>query len=146
MGSICAGRLAPVSDPRALAAGYGLAVEIADLGAWEPLRLIAEYDPAARAIRINARALAAYRRARGTLSAHAARTFIDRAVAHELFHHREACGEAVRGRVRAEREAAAERYAQTLVTIDAPLAAFLRDGTALASGYGEEPVAGPCIS
>ena len=41
---------------------------------------------------------------------------IDRAVAHELYHHREAIGEIPRIQNRAAREAAADAFAAALVT------------------------------
>jgi hypothetical protein len=42
-------------DVRALAAAYGVRVELADLGDWAPLTLVAEYDPAGPVIRVNER-------------------------------------------------------------------------------------------
>jgi hypothetical protein len=122
-------------DPRAQAAAYGLAVELADLGA-ASAGVVAEYDPAARVIRINERALAAYRRHCGELSSCAVRTFIDVAVAHELYHHREAAGEIPRLPTRAGRERAADAYAREAVSVDARLDAFLRGGHRLAAAHG----------
>jgi hypothetical protein len=116
----------PVSDPRTLAAAYGLAVEVADLGVWEPTRLVAEYDARGRAIRVNAHALEAYRRACGRLDSSGVRAFIERAVAHELYHHREAAGEIARLPTPAQRERAAEDYARAQVPPDLRLEAFLR--------------------
>jgi len=58
-------------------------VEIADLGAWTGMMLVAEYDPEADAIRVNARAVA---RIRAALGAQEAARFVICAVAHERFH------------------------------------------------------------
>jgi hypothetical protein len=113
-----------VYDSRRAAAEAGIAVELADLGAWAG-RLISEYDAPARTIRVNERALAAYRRACGELDSCAVRAFIDLAVAHELYHHREAAGEVERFATRAGREAAADAFARSRVPVDARLAAFL---------------------
>ncbi len=44
-------------DARALAAAYGVRVELADLGDWGPVELVAEYDPDGPTIRVNERAL-----------------------------------------------------------------------------------------
>jgi len=116
-----------VSDPRTIAASYGLSIELVDLGAWESTRLIAEYDPQARAIRVNERALDDYRRACAEpLSSCDVGAFIDRAVAHELYHHREAAGEVARLPTPAQRERAAEDYARERVPPDPRLEAFLR--------------------
>jgi hypothetical protein len=113
-----------VSDPRREATVAGIAVELTDLGDWAG-RLVSEYDPHARTIRINKRALDAYHRACGELDSCAVRGFIDLAVAHELFHHREAAGDVERLASGAEREAAADAYARACVPVDARLAAFL---------------------
>lgn len=94
-------------DVRGLAAEYGVRVEVADLGDWSPATLAAEYDPDGPTIRVNARALP-----RGDSCA--VRDAIDRAVAHELYHHREAIGEVARAASRLEREAAADAYAEAL--------------------------------
>jgi hypothetical protein len=90
-----------VPDVRALAAAYGVRIEIADLGDWGGARLIAEYDPEGPTIRLNARELAA-----GGPEA-------DRAIAHELYHHREAIGEVARVRDHLARERAADAFAAT---------------------------------
>jgi len=116
-----------VFDPRATAAAYGLTIELADLGSWAATTLVAEYDGAAGIIRINERALDAYRAA-GAGSSCDVRMFIDHAVAHELYHHREAIGAVPRLASRAEREAAATAFARAQVPIDARLAAFLDSG------------------
>ena len=51
-------------DPRTAARGYGIAIELADLGSWGDATLVSEYDPAGPAIRINTRAIPPARRAR----------------------------------------------------------------------------------
>lgn len=76
---------------------------IDDLGDWGDATLVSEYDPAGPAIRINARALA--RLCGNDPQARAA--LIERAIAHELYHHREAIGEVACLPDRAAREAAA---------------------------------------
>ena len=95
-------------DVRALAASYGVAVEIAPLGEWGSANLIAEYDPDGPVIRINDAALP-----HG--SSCDVREAIDRAIAHELYHHREAVGEIPRIAARAERERAADAFATALL-------------------------------
>jgi Zn-dependent peptidase ImmA (M78 family) len=97
-----------VRDVRALAASYGVAVELADLGTWGTSRLVAEYDPDGPVIRINERAIPSG-------SSCAAREHIDRAIAHELYHHREAIGEVARLRSREEREREADAFAEDLL-------------------------------
>ena len=87
-----------MADVRALAAAYGLRIERADLGDWGSVQLIAEYDPAGPTIRIDERAV----------------RDVDRAIAHELYHHREAIGEVPRIADRRAREAAADAYADAL--------------------------------
>jgi hypothetical protein len=71
------------------------------LGDWGSVRLVAEYDPDGPTIRVD-------RRERGAVT-------IERAIAHELYHHREAIGEVPRLRDRAERERAADAYARALL-------------------------------
>ncbi|HEV3090965.1 MAG TPA: ImmA/IrrE family metallo-endopeptidase [Candidatus Cybelea sp.] len=78
---------------------YGVRVCFADLGNWGRSELRAEYDPQAREIRIH----------RDLASA-----LVARAIAHELYHHREAMGEIVVLPSRAQREAAAQEYARRL--------------------------------
>ena len=95
-------------DVRTLAASYGVRIELADLGDWGAAKLIAEYDPDGPAIRINERTLP-----QG--SSCAVREAIDRAIAHELYHHREAIGEVPRGADRDARERAADEFAAHLV-------------------------------
>ena len=94
-----------MSDVRELAAAYGVRVELADLGDWAAVKLVAEYDPDGPVIRVNERALPR------TTSCDA----IDRAVAHELYHHREAIGEIARIADRSARERAADAFADDLV-------------------------------
>jgi len=95
-------------DPRLLAAQYGVAIELADLGDWGSTRLIAEYDPSGPTIRVNERVLP-------TGSSCIVREHLERAVAHELYHHREAIGEVPTIADRAAREAAADAYADALL-------------------------------
>ncbi len=64
----------------------GIAIELADLGSWGDATLVSEYDPAGPVIRINTRAIPPG-------SSCDVREHIDRAVAHELYHHAEATGE-----------------------------------------------------
>jgi hypothetical protein len=90
----------PGHDPRAAARAYGITIELADLGDWGSATLVSEYDPDGPVIRVNARAIPAG-------SSCAVREHIDRAVAHELYHHREAIGEIARVSEREERERAA---------------------------------------
>jgi hypothetical protein len=92
-----------MSDPRTLAREYGVAIELADLGSWGESELVSEYDPAGPVIRINTRALP-------QTSSCEVREHIDRAIAHELYHHREAIGEVARLRDRAARERAAGEH------------------------------------
>jgi hypothetical protein len=70
-------------DPRTAARECGIAIELADLGSWGAATLVSEYDPDGPVIRINTRALPAG-------SSCEVREHIDRAVAHELYHHQEA--------------------------------------------------------
>jgi hypothetical protein len=88
------------------ARGLGAHIEIADFGAWSGL--YAEYDGRAGVIRVSARHLRALRGARR-------RRFFVRAVAHELYHHLERLGRVPRLRSRAQREAAAERFARSAI-------------------------------
>jgi hypothetical protein len=113
-----------VSDARAVAAAFGLVVELIDLGDWGTVTLISEYDARARAIRVNRRALDAFHAAFGDRAADATRDFINLAIAHELYHHREAIGEVPRFATGREREAAADAYARATVPVGAALAEF----------------------
>jgi hypothetical protein len=90
-----------VLDVRGLAAAYGVRVEFADLGDWASVTLVAEYDPDGPVIRVNERA---------SPSSYA----IDHAIAHELYHHREAIGEVARIAGRGARERAADAFADQL--------------------------------
>ncbi len=112
-------------DVRSIAAGYRLDIELSDLGDWNALTLISEYDPAGPIVRLNARAIERYRAARGALDSADVRRFIDFAIAHEIYHHREAVGEIPRLATRAQREEAANAYARSIVSVDAFLDAFL---------------------
>ena len=87
-------------DLRALAAAYGLRIERADLGDWGTARLVAEYDPAGPTIRVDERVAGD----------------VERAIAHELYHHREAIGEVPRIANHAARERAADAYAEMLLS------------------------------
>jgi len=58
-------------------------VELADLGDWGTATLVAEYDPAADVIRVDARAVNVVRRELGEAEA---RRFVRVAVAHEAYH------------------------------------------------------------
>ncbi len=90
-------------DPRTVARDYGVAIELADLGAWGDATLVSEYDPAGPVIRINTRALPVG-------SSCIVREHIDAAIAHELYHHREAVGEVDRLPDREARERAAAEH------------------------------------
>ncbi|BDE05100.1 hypothetical protein WPS_03760 [Vulcanimicrobium alpinum] len=93
-----------VPDVRGIAAAYGVRIEVGDLGAWGGTTLVAEYDPRGPVIRINERALP-------RASSCEVRDAIDRAIAHELYHHREAIGEIPSLGDRAARERAADAFA-----------------------------------
>ncbi len=90
-------------DPRTLARSSGVAIELADLGDWGTATLVSEYDPDGPVIRINTRALPVG-------SSCAVREHIDAAIAHELYHHKEATGEIARAAGPAARERAAAEY------------------------------------
>jgi hypothetical protein len=92
-----------VPDPRTLAQRYGVAIELADLGDWGAAALISEYDPDGPVIRINTREIPAG-------SSCIVREHIDGAIAHELYHHREAIGEVPRAATREARERSAAEY------------------------------------
>ncbi len=113
-------------DVRNLAARAGIVIELSDLGDWGDAVLVSEYDPAGPAIRINERAIERYRAFCGSLSSCDVREAIDFAIAHELFHHREATGDAPRAGTHAEREAQADAFARTLVNANPHFEAFLK--------------------
>jgi hypothetical protein len=92
-----------LSDPRTAAREGGIAIELADLGSWGAATLVSEYDPAGPVIRINTSALP-------TGSSCEVREHIDRAVAHELYHHGEALGAIARLPSRKARERAAGEH------------------------------------
>jgi len=97
---------------RSIAAAYGVRVELADLGDWASVTLVAEYDPDGPVIRVNERALwRTLRQAQGDMRFDA----IDHAIAHEIYHHREAIGEVARIANRTVRERAADAFADDLV-------------------------------
>ncbi len=95
-------------DVRGIAAAYGVRVEVADLGDWAAVTLVAEYDPDGPVIRVNERGLP-------RTTACDLRDAVDRAIAHELYHHREAIGEVARLAGRSARERAADAFAEDLV-------------------------------
>jgi hypothetical protein len=90
-------------DPRTAARESGIAIELADLGDWGSSTLVSEYDPDGPVIRINTRAIPAG-------SSCDVREHIDRAIAHELYHHAEAQGEIARITDREAREHAAGEH------------------------------------
>jgi hypothetical protein len=86
---------------RRMCAGYGVGLRFDELGAWgDAAELRSEYDPTVPEIVVN-------RRTAPHLVAHA--------VAHELYHHREAIGDLARLRTRRERERAADDHAVRLI-------------------------------
>lgn len=89
---------------RCLARIAGVRVAIADLGEWGSSELFAEYDPSGPTIRVNRRCIS-------DLRGNARRRFIERAVAHELYHHFEAIGLVARIEARGRRERAANAFA-----------------------------------
>lgn len=91
----------------ALALHYGVPISLDDLGDWGASELYSEYDPNGPAIRVNARVARA-------LPESERDAFVLRAVAHELYHHRERLGEVRVVADRAAREAAAAAYARAL--------------------------------
>jgi hypothetical protein len=91
-----------------LAKRYGLEIEYADLGDWGVDELRSEYDPQGPAIRVNKRIIE-------NLPVAEIGDFIAFAIAHELYHHRERCGEVPRLSDRAARETAANEFARKLM-------------------------------
>jgi hypothetical protein len=75
-------------------------IEFADLGEWGAAQLFSEYDPQGPVIRINSRVADA-------LPPEERVEFVQRAIAHEMYHHREHIGEIAVIADRAERERAA---------------------------------------
>jgi hypothetical protein len=94
-------------NAREMADAYGIAIVIHDLGDWGSAELRSEYDPCGPAIRINERVMRA-------LSPHQREQFVERAIGHELYHHREHLGEVAPCSSREAREAAADAYARSL--------------------------------
>jgi hypothetical protein len=123
-------------DVRALAAAYGVRVELADLGDWGSVHIVAEYDPDGPVIRVNTRCLRLIlRQAQDDIvpghrpsvirsdnvilslsKDEPTRSWLDHAIAHELYHHREAIGEIPRIADRTAREEAADAFADALTT------------------------------
>jgi hypothetical protein len=91
------------------ARNYGISIVFDDLGDWGGSELRSEYDPHRREIRINARVAR-------KLSGHALDEFVELAVGHEVYHHREAIGEIAKLPERGAREAAADAFARELMT------------------------------
>lgn len=92
---------------RALARSYGVGVRFADLGNWGSVELRSEYDPSVPEIRIN-------RRIAERLRGRTLREFVESAIGHELYHHREHVGEIATIAGRAARESAADRFARVI--------------------------------
>jgi hypothetical protein len=92
---------------RDTASSYGITIAIDDLGDWGSAELRSEYDPSGPAIRINERVVRA-------LPWHQRERFIERAIGHELYHHREHVGDVALLSPREAREAAADAYARSL--------------------------------
>ncbi len=92
----------------AIARGYGVTIEFADLGAWGYAELCSEYDPSGPTIRINTRAVT--ERASEELPG-----FLRFAVAHELYHHHEHRGRFPKLADPSERERSADDFARKLL-------------------------------
>jgi len=103
-----------MSDLRAVAAAYGFAIELLDSGDWGRATLIAEYDRGGPTIRINAPPITAR-------CADDTRRAIDLAIAHELYHHREAVGELTACRETERARARADAYAAALLEAADPV-------------------------
>ena len=101
-----------MSNALALARVYGVAVRFADLGDWGSGELRSEYDPALPEIRLNLRVAEA-------LPVERLGEFVELAVGHELYHHRERIGEVRVIADRRARESAAARYARELADAEA---------------------------
>lgn len=87
---------------------HGIKVEFADLGEWGMDELRSEYDAQGPTIRLNLRVLE-------TLPIEELGEYLLFSLGHELYHHREHCGEIERLADRAAREAAANEYARRLL-------------------------------
>jgi|SRR5579884_2732327 len=98
-----------------LARRYRIQIEYADLGDWGVDELRSEYDPDGPVIRVNKRIIE-------HLPIAEIGGFIAFCVAHELYHHREHCGEIEQLRDRAARETAANTFARQLVGFAGPTA------------------------
>jgi predicted transcriptional regulator len=86
---------------RPICAEYGVSVRFEDLGSWgATAELRSEYDPERREIVVNRRT---------------APHLVSHAIAHELYHHKEAIGEIVRMHQRRDRERAADEHAMRLI-------------------------------
>lgn len=86
---------------RRICVEYGVSVRFDDLGSWgATAELRSEYDSQRREIVVN-------RRTASHLVAHA--------IAHELYHHKEAIGEIVQLHERRDRERAADQHAMRLI-------------------------------
>ncbi len=86
---------------RRICARYGVALRFDELGTWSAdAELRSEYDPAIPEIVVHQR-----------IAPH----LVARAIAHELYHHREAIREVARLNTRRERERAADTYAECLI-------------------------------
>jgi hypothetical protein len=97
-----------MTRPFQLARDYGVVVRLVDFGEACAGQLRAEYDPAVPEIRINLRTAQ-------SLPQPERDRFVERAVGHELYHHREHLGEVATLARQTEREAAADRYATLLL-------------------------------
>ena len=97
-----------MSAARALARRYGLRVRFADLGDWAASQLRSEYDARAREIRLN-------RRVAAGLRGRQLRRFVEFAIAHELYHHRQWIGDVAPSKRKGQREAAADAFARDLL-------------------------------
>lgn len=86
---------------RRTCAEYGVGLRFDDLGSWgRAAELRSEYDPTVPEIVVHLRT---------------APNLVAHAVAHELYHHREAIGDVARLRTRRERERAADEHAVRLI-------------------------------
>jgi hypothetical protein len=92
----------------ATAAQYGIDVEYSDLGDWGVDELRSEYDPGGPVIRVNKRVIE-------HLPIEEIGDFIAFSVGHELYHHREHCGDVEKLASRAARESAANDFARKLL-------------------------------